>query len=617
MNMHRKRRPSPFRALALSCLVFSACDNGNESPSDSESSGGSDSGEVDGIDGKKGKKGKKGPKGEEKGDGKKVIPDSENGKASLELSSIRIEPEDRIIRMDLGKEQDVDFKAIAIYTNGEKKDISDKVEWVIERKALGEFDDEVLTLKAQSKFAVKSSKVYANYKNKYGVTQFTLAAYQKSGDSPDFLFVLPYKDKKGKKDSNLRFSTEVPAMDVFFNVDTTMSMKDEIKQLRASLRSTIVPKIKSAVADTQFGVGAFQDFPVKPYGREKTLSKKPDQPFRLTQSITQSLARVESGVGALKLGHGQDVPESAFESLYQISTGEGLKGPGITKVAPNKKGIGGVGFRKGSMPVVVTITDAISHVPGEPKDDGCERDYTGAVRSVAHTRKQTEKALEKVCARVIYVASEGNMTEAGQEHCIPEVDGKSLAKATGARVFPAVWDKNRPKGCRPGQCCTGINGKGKRPEADGRCSLVFNVDEEGNGLGNTVVSGIKALAFYAQFDVTLEKKGERESLDGVKLPGTHTTLDFIEGITADKSGKPPLDGLPKPKASGDHFKEVTPGTEVQFKIKAFNDFLPEKEGEVQVFRAEIKVRADQCEGLALDTREVHFIIPPSPVAPPV
>lgn len=608
MNFSHELRFLRPTVLALACVALGACQLPGQDDDPSKESAGSG---IDGVDSAGDSGDNKTPKN--KPDGTVEVPDAV-------LEDIVIEPTDALVRMNLGSKEKVEFKATGKFSDGEKKDITDKVKWKLGKSKYGEFKDSTLELEAQSDFTVDVIPVEVSYGEVIRFAQVTLAAYKKDGDQPDFLFVLPHKDKDGSKEASLRFSTAVPKLDVFFNVDTTMSMKEEIAELRSSLQNTIVPQVQKKVEDTQFGVGSFDDFPVLPHGRSEggIVAKRNDQPFSLKQAITPDIARVQNAVNALKLGHGGDVPESNFESLYQISTGEGLTGPGATRVAARKnKGIGGVGFREGTMPVIVTITDAVSHIPGESDDDGCERDYNSSVSAVAHTRKQTLDALEKVCARVIYVASGGGKKSDSPEHCIPDTDGVALATATGARVFPAVWDKNRPAGCSPGQCCTGINGKGKAPEKDGRCSLVYNVDEDGRGMGSTIVSGIQSLAFYAQFDVTLEQKGEKESIQGDKLLDDRTTLDFIEAIEADKSGDPPLKGLPKPKASGDHFKGVTPGTQVEFKIRAFNDFLPEKEGKVQVFRAQIKVRADQCEGLELDTREVTIIVPPAPVAPPV
>lgn len=606
MKRNAKFRSLGFGVLTLSCFVYAACGDQTDEPGDTSGEktkpGGIGSGVASENSDSKGESSEAGG------------PDNPLETPEPELENIRIEPEELLVRLDLGEEKSVDFKAIGIFDDEKERDITDKVDWKLDDEEVGKLDEETLSVFSHKEFSVGTTAVIARYQNRIGVAQVTVAAYQKSGATPDFLFVLPYQDKKGAQDSNLVFSTVVPALDVFFDVDTTQSMKDEIEELRRSLQKEIVPQIQDKIEKSQFGVGAFDDFPVRPYGQAKGLAKRADQPFTLKQSITDNIAAVQKGVDGLSLGRGGDIPESALESLYQIATGEGLQGPKTTMVPANKKGIGGVGFRKGTMPVIVTITDAVSHAPGETKD-GCDRDYAGEVAAVAHTRKQTEDALEKVCARVIYVGSEGGSKD---PNCTPEFDGKALAKATGSRVFPAVWDKNRPANCLPGQCCTGIGGRGKAPEADGRCSLVYNVNSKGQGLGSTIVSGIKALAFYAQFDVTVDQEGKRKSVDGkIELPGQHTTLDFISKITADKFGNPPLKGLPNPKPSGDHFKDVTPGTEVQFKIEALNDFLPEVEGEVQVFKAKIKVKADQCEGLELDTRDIHFIVPPAPLAPPV
>ena len=70
------------------------------------------------------------------------------------------------------------------------------------------------------------------------------------------------------------------------------------------------------------------------------------------------------------LGCGRDGPESGFEALYQIATGAGIAGPigGVSPVvapfapAPDAVGsLGGVGFRDGALPIVIHITDALSH----------------------------------------------------------------------------------------------------------------------------------------------------------------------------------------------------------------------------------------------------------------
>ena len=133
--------------------------------------------------------------------------------------------------------------------------------------------------------------------------------------------VLPYEDGAGPKSEELDFSTDVQSLDVFFSVDTTSSMDDEIDELSTSLLTTVIPGIRDAVDDTHFGVGSVQDFPISPWGGFN------DQPFELLQSVTGNNASVQSGVEGLTLGWGDDYPESNIEGLYQIATGAGLDGP--------------------------------------------------------------------------------------------------------------------------------------------------------------------------------------------------------------------------------------------------------------------------------------------------
>src|SRR6185503_18068362 len=91
-----------------------------------------------------------------------------------------------------------------------------------------------------------------------------------------------------------------------------------------------------------------------------------------------------------------------------VATGEGLSSPSPTSVPPNHTGIGGVGFRAGAMPVVVTISDASSHGLGEPGTCTTTADadaYAGTVAAVAHSRAQVKDALAAICARSVGVAA--------------------------------------------------------------------------------------------------------------------------------------------------------------------------------------------------------------------
>lgn len=550
-------------------------------------------------------------------------PDADVPPPDVELATIAVEPTNQLLEVDLNTPIEQVYTATGYYTDGSTRDLSAEVTWNLTNANLGGFTDTRLDIPGFAQTGVEEGRISASMDSVQGEAQLTVVAYRQTGPQTDFFFVLPYEDPTGPQMKPLDFSTEVPAMDVFFAMDATGSMLGEITNLQNALNNTVVPGVQAEVPDTYFGAGVFQDFPVDPYGSASGTDcgggalDEPDQPFKLFQTITGDISAVQTGVnsfstGSAPIGCGNDWAESMIEGLYQIATGEGLTGPGLTDVPANNDGIGGVAYRQGTMPVVVPISDAFSHAPGENvtcptfSDDNS---YIGAVATVAHSRQETKDALNSICARVVGIASIESFFD---PICTGQGDEEDMARATGARVLPEAWDiPERPAGCAPGQCCTDFNGTGRAPDPDGLCPLVFRVDSAGSGLGQHIVTGIQMLARYATFDVNTERDGETSDIDGVPLPGGATTADFVKSITPVQFELPPPPPvLPDPVINGDTFGNVTPGTIVSFDVSAYNDFLPQGP-QAQVFRAYIRVLAGGCTDL--DQREVFILVPPAPI----
>lgn len=444
----------------------------------------------------------------------------------------------------------------------------------------------------QSLFA--STILTAEVAGETGQAQVTIAAYRLD---EDFFFVLPFEDAAGEQAKPLTFSTGVKSMDVFVNMDTTASMDGAIENLQDAI-TTIVPDIQAVVPDTEFGVGAFQDFPVVPWGLAS------DQVFELVQPITNDMDAVQDALLGFQLGDGNDPPEAHYEALYQIATGEGLDGPGATMVPANHDGIGGVGFREGSLPIVVSITNEISH---DTEEQDCGRLYTGAVADVAHSRTQTVTALGAICARVVQVALDDGA-------CSPMEDGIRLAEDTGAVIPPEAWDiAGRPANCNAGQCCTGPDGDGRAPNGDGMCPMSFQAQFTGEGVGTSFGTAIQLLAAYGQFGVTRVWSGVAADVDGNPLPAGTTTADFIKAVVPLDHGPVPLPGAPEPTLGADSFENVIPNTDVIFDVRAYNDFVEQADAP-RVFEATIRVLADDCGDL--DERTVFILVPPRTLPPP-
>jgi hypothetical protein len=403
----------------------------------------------------------------------------------------------------------------------------------------------------------------------------------------DFYFELPYMEPE--QSDTLEFSTDVQFGDIVFNMDTTGSMGGAISNLKSRLSDTIVPEMAARLDNVAFGVTRFDDFPYAGYGGSG------DVPFGLLQRVTISRPDAQSGVDRLDLHNGGDGPESGVEALYQIATGEGRREcnanvPAFDPAAGYRLEvsdgeIGGVGFREGSLPIVIHITDAVSHARNE---DGYN---CGA------TREQAMDALQVVGAKVVGVATNDTARN----------EIAQIAAATGAFVPPCAWGETRPGTCGAGECCTGANGAGVAPGSDGMCPLVFSVSSDGSGLDRSIVDGVDALLHYAPMDVTARARRDpaealidtscflRSIVPDVAIPPAGACAATPERVDFDGDGT--LDG----------FAGVTPGTDLRYTITAMNDCVP-PQPEPQVFMAFIDVIGDGT--TVLDTQLVTILVPP-------
>ena len=351
-------------------------------------------------------------------------------------------------------------------------------------------------------------------------------------------------------------------LDVHFSIDTTGSFGGEIDALQRDLSSRIIPTLEDRVNDVAFGVSRFEDFPIRPYGSEG------DSPFQLLASMSRDRSRAQSGVARLDqpLGAGGDAPESGYEALYQIATGEGLFIAGVQYVNPfGGTGLGGVGFRAQALHVVVHVTDATSHVPSDYAD------LPGT-----HGEDDAIDALAEIEGYVIGIAS--------GEGARPQLE--RMALATDAWV---------PE--EGGACATGIGGE-THPPSSGRCPLVFDIDPEGNGLSDAIIDAIVGLLDSVQYE---EVYGEvlDDRLGFVKA------VEALEAIPVDGAMPPrqadlrPMDGI------DDTFQMVRIGTDLRFAIRMRNTTIPPATYD-QIFRLTVQILGD---GNVLDEVTIRVIVP--------
>jgi hypothetical protein len=551
-----------------------------------------------------------------------VLPQSDG---PPQLVTITVAPLNQLLQVDVNTPTTQAFTAHGYWNDLTDRDITNDVTWASSNAVLGTFTGATLHIPGFGSATAEVTTITADLGGVQGKAQLTVVAYRMTGSSTDFFFILPYNDAAGNQTKPLDFHTAVKSLDVFFAMDTTGSMWGEINNLQTALNS-IITQIQAQIPDTQFGAGHFEDFPDSPsfvYGAQHGSDcgrggrSYADQPFELFQAVTSNATAVQAAVNLMSNGYqapigcGNDLPEAAMEALYQVATGEGLTAPAVTHVLANHNGVGGVAYRFGTMPVVIPITDAVFHAPGESgvcSDTAEPVAYGSPVAGYAHTRTQTKNALNAICAKVVGIAA---LYSGENSSCQPLNDEEDFAHATGAVVPPAAWDVGtRPTGCASNQCCTAANGAGRATDSNGQCPLVFEINTDGTGLGTSVVTGLQMLTKYAAFTVTSALEGFTSGVNGEVVPSGHTTSDFIKQVTpAGFTLPPPPPTLPNPTYDSTTFYNVTPGTIVEFNVVAFNDFVPQTT-QPQLFRATIKVLAGGCTDL--DQRDVFVLVPPRP-----
>jgi hypothetical protein len=215
---------------------------------------------------------------------------------------------------------------------------------------------------------------------------------------------------------------------------------------------------------------------------------------------------------------------------------------------------------------VVHVTDAPSH---EPADYGSRFPDT-------HSLEEATEAMRALGVRVLGIASGG----AARNHL------EDVAIGTGAVVDPI-----------DGDCATGIDGAARPPRA-GVCPLVFDVNADGSGTGDTIVDAIVDLLATIQYDEVWAE--------------TDDALGLVRTLEATEAEPPPEIAPPeradrRPPGDGidDTFVGVGPGTRLAFRAVLRNETIPPADYD-QIFRVELRVVGD---GVTLTTRTLRIVVP--------
>jgi len=303
------------------------------------------------------------------------------------------------------------------------------------------------------------------------------------------------------------YLTRITSSEVYFLVDLTGSMRDELAQIRASLRDVIVPGIVAAIPGARFSVGHFTDFPFPPYGADTY------ELVGVAQPSTRDIGAVQAAVDGLEIQGGGDQGEATLEALYASARGSGV-GP---YAPPASCPVGTVGypcFAPDGSRIVLLFTDA----PFHNGPDGTDR-YGSDVPVRTRTYPETVEALREIGAKVLGLYS--GPLDGGYFHV------RGLSVDTGA-----VRSDGTP--------------------------VFFDIGLRGESLGTDVVAAVRSLVEDVPIDVDLVIE------DGSGDDVNATT--FVVGVRT--IGAEPAGGAVR---EIDRYLDTRPGTRVHFAVDLANE----------------------------------------------
>ncbi len=178
----------------------------------------------------------------------------------------------------------------------------------------------------------------------------------------DGLYATLFYDPSGSPEAERQIIAptvaDIPAIDVYFLIDATPSLAEEIAELQAGI-TTIIDDIRLLYGDARFGVGFYRAYPLPPLSGSYSQS-----PYHHLLDLTDDDALIETAVSTLNAVANMNPPGSptaATQALYSIGSGLGLG-----DMVPNRgecpdpvnADIGFPCFRQGALHVVLNITDA-------------------------------------------------------------------------------------------------------------------------------------------------------------------------------------------------------------------------------------------------------------------
>lgn len=378
----------------------------------------------------------------------------------------------------------------------------------------------------------------------------------------NFFFRVPYMQAPSPMKDTLVFATALKKADIHFTIDTSVSMGPIINQIRTALTTTIVPGIRAAVADVQFGVWQFDRCPAA------TLSPQ-CVGIQAEQTSTANPMLVDAALGRLSADCGAHEPYA--QAVWLWATGDRTNWPSVRPqmCPPGSRPLSCV--RDGALPVLVVFGDELYSESYNVNGAGC----TPAQCTTCNGRPSVMEVIDAV----------------------NRINGKVIIMGTGARApeWPMILNGTRS-----------VNGMGM--------PLAFASATAAN-VHTQLVDAIRTLANETPRDVSAR------AVDVMEMGENVDATQFIDRIVPNVMGgvRDPvmpmrvcMGGLPVRDANMDGVMDTFVG--VRNNVPVCFDIYPRQNTMVmptdrpQLFKARIEVLGDGV--TVLDTRDVYFLVPP-------
>ncbi len=177
------------------------------------------------------------------------------------------------------------------------------------------------------------------------------------------LFFDPSGSSEAVRTSLVTTTARIPAIDIYFLIDSTSSMAGEIGVLKNEIMN-IISDVQLSFDDPQLGLGLFREYPISPLAITDSQA-----PYHHILDLTDDATLFAKAVSTLNTVSNMTSPDAGAQALYAVASGQGL-GDFVPNRGPCPAGrVGYPCFRPDVLRLVLNITDAEMYNgprPGSP-----------------------------------------------------------------------------------------------------------------------------------------------------------------------------------------------------------------------------------------------------------